>query len=104
MTAHPLKLVKQAGHAVRLVIASEMDYLAENETEGEKEIVIELPPPSYPLPYALSYYICSAESHFLSAHRHMRIQMCTHSYKTNFPSPTQWPQQRVILMQGDFID
>lgn len=34
-----------------MVIASEMNYLAEIETEGEKEIVIELPSPSQPLSF-----------------------------------------------------
>ncbi len=39
--------VRRAGWAaVLLVIASEMNYLAESETEGGEEIVIELPSPS----------------------------------------------------------
>lgn len=94
--------VRRAGWAaVLLVIASEMNYLA-SETEGGEEIVIELPPPSRPLPYASSYYICSTESHFLSAHRHKHMHTLL---QNNFlPSPMQWTQQRTILMQGDFID
>lgn len=88
--------------AALLVIASEMNYLADSETGEGEEIVIELPPHSLPGPYTSSYYICSAEGHFPSAHRHTK---CSHPYKTNSSlSPARWPQQSTILMQGDFID
>lgn len=50
--------VRPAGWAaVLLVIASEMNYLAESETEGGEEIVIELPPPA-PLGLKLLHLQC----------------------------------------------
>lgn len=87
VTAHPLELAEQAAHAVLFLMASEMNDLTESETEGSKEIVIELPP-TPPPPFSLkSYYICSRKA-----------VLYTHTCKftqSNFPYTKAAAQERI---------
>lgn len=95
--------VRRPGRDAALwVIASEMNYLVASETEGGKEIVIELPsrrfiPPASPSCLKLLHLQCRET-----------FSICTNSHTHTKPiSPlphTHWPLQHTILMWGDFRD